>query len=56
MHTFNLTVVTIKIIQGVRFDQQIEVKARHCSLAAKVNHTVPDWVYENDLLQKNIKS
>lgn len=56
MHAFNLTVVTTKMIQGVRFDQQVELKARHCSLAAKVNYTVPDWVYENDLIQRCIKS
>ena len=36
------------LIQGVRFDQQVEVKARHCSVAAKVsvNYSVPDWVNE----------
>ena len=36
------------VIWGVRFDQQVEVKARQCSVAAKVsvNSTVPDLVNE----------
>lgn len=36
------------VIWGVIFDQQVEVKARQCSVAAKVsvNSTVPDLVNE----------
>lgn len=44
--------VSVSLIQGVRFDQQVEVKARHCSLAVKVsvNYSFPDGVIEEDAM------
>lgn len=57
MDIFTCTLLTwlfasTNLIQGVRFDQQVEVKARHCSVAAKVsvNYSVPDRVNEKDAM------